>query len=273
MNILITGYKGFIGRNLFAYLQTKGHTVEGYDYIENSFPDPSKYDWIIHLGAISKTTETNVNKIMKQNYDFSMRLLQLCDTMGTNFQYASSASVYGTTGNFNEEGPVYPMNAYAWSKYFFDRFVESVDKDGFQILVQGFRYFNVYGPHEEDKKDQASPITKFTKQAKENKVIKIFENSENYMRDFVCVSDICKVHEQMLTTDTSGIFNVGTGKSTSFLRIAKIIAEKYNAKLETIPMPANLSKQYKSYTCADLTKLNKHIDINWKTVKEFIDDQ
>ena len=76
MNILITGYKGFIGRNLFAYLQTKGHTVEGYDYIENSFPDPSKYDWIIHLGAISKTTETNVNKIMKQNYDFSMRLLK-----------------------------------------------------------------------------------------------------------------------------------------------------------------------------------------------------
>ena len=131
----------------------------------------------------------------------------------------------------------------------------------------------MYGPHEEDKKDQASPITKFTKQAKENKVIKIFENSENYMRDFVCVSDICKVHEQMLTTDTSGIFNVGTGKSTSFLRIAKIIAEKYNAKLETIPMPANLSKQYQTYTCADLTKLNKHIDINWKTVKEFIDDQ
>jgi len=106
MNILITGYKGFIGRNLFAHLQTKGHTVEGYDYIENSFPDPSKYDWIIHLGAISTTTETDVNKIMKQNYDFSMRLLQLCDSMGTNFQYASSASVYGTTGNFNEEGPV-----------------------------------------------------------------------------------------------------------------------------------------------------------------------
>ena len=69
------------------------------------------------------------------------------------------------------------------------------------------------------------------------------------------------------------ILTICVEDTTSFLRIAKIIAEKYNAKLETIPMPTNLSKQYQTYTCADLTKLNKHIDINWKTVKEFIDYQ
>jgi len=271
MNILITGHNGFIGKNLSKHLESKGHTVKGYSYVENFVPDPSKYDWVIHLGAIATTTETNVKKILTQNYDFSMRLLQLCDTMGTNFQYASSASVYGGQSTFTEDGPVSPMNPYAWSKYLFDRFIESVDQ--FDVLVQGFRYFNVYGSDEEHKKDQASPITKFTKQAKEDKVIKIFENSENYLRDFVCVDDVCTVHEQMLKKDVSGIFNVGTGKTTSFLRIAGIIAKKYNAKIETIPMPLNLSNQYQSYTCADLTKLNKHIDINWKTVKEFVNDQ
>ena len=44
--------------------------------------------------------------------------------------------------------------------------------------VQGFRYFNVYGEGEEHKGDQASPISKFTKQARENDIIKIFEDSE-----------------------------------------------------------------------------------------------
>ena len=46
-------------------------------------------DWVIHLGAISSTTERNVDKILKHNLEYSMKLLEMCDTMGTNFQYAS----------------------------------------------------------------------------------------------------------------------------------------------------------------------------------------
>ena len=79
-----------------------------------------------------------------------------------------------------------------------------------QIIVQGFRYFNVYGPNENHKGNQASPIHKFTEQAKTGK-IKLFENSENYKRDFVCVSDICEVHEKMLDINEKGVYNIGTG--------------------------------------------------------------
>lgn len=271
MKILVTGYKGFIGKNLSSYLTTKGHDVEGYDYIENVLPNPEGFDWVIHLGAISSTTERNVEKVLTHNLDFSMRLLQLCDHYGVNFQYASSASVYGNQKTFDEDGELQPQSPYAWSKFLFDRFVSQASIQDFKCLVQGFRYFNVYGDHEEHKKDQQSPISKFREQALSTGKIQLFENSKQYQRDFICVEDICKVHELMLTQDTSGIWNLGTGSTTSFEEIGQLVSKKYNSKIEYITMPDNLKGQYQEYTCANMDKLNSIVDIKFKTVKEYLD--
>jgi ADP-L-glycero-D-manno-heptose 6-epimerase len=267
MKILITGHKGFIGQNLLKHLTHKGHTVEGYDYIANVFPDVSKYDQVIHLGAISSTTETDVEKLMLMNYDFSTKLLQACEESGANFQYASSASVYGNTKNFKEDSAKSPQSAYAWSKFLFDRAVESKT---YKTTVQGFRYFNVYGAHEEHKGDQSSPVTKFIQQAKKIGIIKLFKNSENYQRDFVCVEDVCDVHEQMLTKNISGIFNVGTGMPVSFAAVAELIAKKYKADIQLIPMPDQLKTQYQSYTCSDNSLLNSCVTIKFKTIKDYL---
>ena len=269
MRILVTGYQGFIGQNMCGYLSQQGHEVEGWEYMENAVPDPSGYDWVIHLGAISSTTCTDVEQILSQNYENSMRLLQACDTMGTNFQYASSASVYGTTTHFTEDGPLLPQSPYAWSKYLFDRFVNQ-HKEEFNIVVQGFRYFNVYGPGEEEKGSQASPYTKFTKQAKEDSIIEVFENSTDYKRDFVCVEDVCQVHEKMLAVDVSDIYNVGTGNPVSFETVARTIATKHGADIKYIPMPDNLKTQYQKFTSADLTKLNSVCYHNWISIEDYI---
>ena len=269
MKILVTGYKGFIGQNLSQYLISKGHEVEGWEFMENAVPDPSAYDWVIHLGAISDTTCTDVEQIMANNFESSMRLLQACDTMGTNFQYASSASVYGPTTHFTEDGPLLPQSPYAWSKYLFDRFVNQHIND-FNIIVQGFRYFNVYGPYEDHKGNQASPYTKFTTQATESKIINVFENSEDYKRDFVCVDDVCTLHKKILSIDKTGIWNIGTGSPESFEIVARTIAKRYGAEIKYIPMPDNLKGQYQKYTCADLTKLNSVIEHKWIDIKDYI---
>lgn len=273
MKILITGPEGFIAQNLITHLMSAGHEVEGYSYKENTLPDPEPYDWVIHLGAISSTTETDVEKVLKQNYEFTMNLIQVCDRFGVNLQLASSASVYGPgLDGFREDSKCLPKSPYAWSKYLIDRFLKEagIYNKEFNMLIQSFRYFNVYGPHEEHKGDQASPVHKFTKQAKENGVIKIFENSSNYERDFICVSDVCKVHEQMLHRDTSGIFNVGTGTTESFFYLAHSIARNYDAKVSVIPMPDSVKGQYQEYTCADLTNLNNHVKIDYIKVGDYI---
>jgi len=271
MRILVTGHKGFIGQNISKYLIQQGHEIEGWEWIPNTVPDPSSYDWVVHLGAITDTTCKDVEQIMEQNLEFSLRLLQVCDMTGTNFQYASSASVYGDLKTFNEEGPFYPMNPYAWSKYLFDRFVDQ-HIDGFTIKVQGFRFFNVYGNHEEHKGNMASVFHKFIKQARTTQNIQVFENSENYSRDFICVDDVCDIMSKFMDKDVMGVFNLGTGSATSFAEVAKYIARVYNSSIQEIPMPDNLKAQYQKFTQSNNNLLLSELgDYKFTSIYEWID--
>lgn len=255
MKILITGHRGFIGQNMIRALKDK-HTLTLFEW-GDPYPQVATHDWVIHLGANSSTTETDVELVMRQNYDFSRWLLDECFHYSINLQYSSSASVYGKSGNFKEDGPVNPLSPYAWSKYLFDRYVmKNAIKHADDFFIQGFRYFNVYGPHEDHKGDQASPYTKFKKQAIETGEIKVFENSERYLRDFIHVDEVVKIHAQFFSVRQSGVWNVGTGKTTSFLDVAKQVANETGARIRTIPMPEKLKGSYQEYTCADLESLN-----------------
>jgi ADP-L-glycero-D-manno-heptose 6-epimerase len=254
MKILVTGYRGFIGQNMINALT--GHDLACYEW-GDALPKVDRFNQVIHLGAISSTTERDIEKVMQQNFDFSCWLLNECEEASVNFQYSSSASVYGLNTDFREDAPKNPLSPYAWSKYLFDRHVESRK---WYTRVQGFRYFNVYGAHEDHKGNQASPYYQFTQQAKDNGVIKLFENSENYLRDFVPVEVVVDTHKQFFNVTESGIWNVGTGQAKSFQQVGEEVAAKFNARIEYIPMPAALVSQYQTYTQADLTKLNRTLN-------------
>jgi ADP-L-glycero-D-manno-heptose 6-epimerase len=252
MEILVTGHEGFIGSNMTKRLYDLGHIVDGYEW-GDSYPDLKKYEKVIHMGAISSTTETDVEKIMKQNYEFSVELLNKCDFWDIDFQFSSSASIYGLQSNFTEISPVDPRTPYAWSKYLFERYVTSKKWNN---RVQCFRYFNVYGEGEDHKGSQASPFHQFTKQAKELGEIRVFKNSETYRRDFISVEDVIDTQIKFLNKGVSGIFNIGTGKTLSFLDVATKIANQYNVDIVEIDMPEQLKHSYQVYTCADMTKTN-----------------
>jgi ADP-L-glycero-D-manno-heptose 6-epimerase len=254
MKILLTGHKGFIGSHALKRLESK-HEVTAYDWDDGDCPGVMDYDWVWHIGAISATTERDINRVLKQNYDFTLRLYSACRTFGVGFQFSSSASVYGLGTNFSEDAPPDPRTPYAWSKYLCERYI---DYRARAAPVQLFRYFNVYGPEgEEHKGSQASPHCQFTRQAQTTGEIRLFENSHLYKRDFIHVDKVLDVHEAMMDHPMAhGIFNVGTGETLSFQDIAEDIASKYHAKIVYIPMPDILKDSYQTYTCADMTKLN-----------------
>lgn len=251
MRILVTGHRGFIGQNIMASLLNDGHEVYGYEWNEQ-IPNIKSFDWVIHLGAISSTTETNVRKILDQNVVFTIELIEKCIEHNVNMQFASSASVYGQYNIFKEDVRPHPINHYARSKYLIEEYIRTRNAP---IIIQTFRYFNVYGHGEEHKGNQASPYTQFEKQAIENSVIKVFEGSENCKRDFIHVSKIVELHKKFFNIKESGVWNFGTGQTKSFLEVASEIAEKHNAAIEEIPFPSHLKEHYQYYTCADLTKL------------------
>src|ERR1700756_4910023 len=125
--ILVTGGAGFIGSNVVAALNEAGRT----DIVVNDtlgqgpkwrnlakrqiadfvFPAdlkkwlPSrKLDAVIHLGAISSTTETDGDAVIDTNFRFSLMLLDWCTAARVPFIYASSAATYGDgTAGFNDD--------------------------------------------------------------------------------------------------------------------------------------------------------------------------
>jgi len=258
MKLLITGSSGFIGKNLVNSLKSI-HEIQSYDILDNQYKRPkdlqiNQFDWVLHIGALSSTAETNIERVIDLNVSWSIELFEECLKYGVNFQWSSSASVYGRPSEtkFSEYLKPNPLNLYARSKFLLEEYIKNRNAD---IIWQGFRYFNVYGPGEEHKGKQASPYHQFKEQAETLGVIKLFENSQLYSRDFVHVSRVCDVHTQMLEYPKSGIWNIGSGIAKSFETVANEITEQYDARIEYIKMPSNLESHYQSYTCADISKL------------------
>lgn len=270
MRVLVTGYKGFIGQNLVQYIyDNTDWEVDQYEWGDTNLPSIMEQDWVIHLGAISSTTERDLDKVMRQNVDFTRQLFNACKTYGVNFQYSSSASLYGMGRDFKESVMPDPRTPYAWSKYLCE-YHHKQNQGG--NVVQGFRYFNVYGNYEEHKRGQGSPVSQFSQQA-QNGSIKLFHGSDNYLRDFIAVEDICRVHVEFIKrVKESGVWNIGTGRAVSFQHVADLISRKYNAPIEYVDMPEILKSSYQEYTCADLTKLEDSLGVQrWISLEEWLD--
>jgi ADP-L-glycero-D-manno-heptose 6-epimerase len=270
MKILITGHEGFIGRNMLAWCAAEeGWHVDGWEWDSKSFPDVHSYDWVIHLGAIADMTCTDVEAIMKQNYEFSQRLFNECNKHGVHLQYASSSSVYGDTRDFSEHANCYPQTPYAWSKYLFDRWVFQQKQS---VMVQGFRYFNVYGKWMHLRGNRANAIVKWRNQARKEGKITVWENAEHIKRDWTWVGDVCRLHIDFIkTVNGSGIWNCGAGLAHSFLDIAEEIAEQEGVEIEFVPVPTEELTRFRNKTCADLTLLKQTIGKRkWLNVFEFL---
>ena len=260
--IVITGSKGFIGQNFLKYLfeHSKEEIItvnekDAWDWIA-LFKDWDKVSLILHQGAISDTTETNIDKLHAMNVWYSIELFEKAIQYQIPVKFASSASVYG-----KQQGIINPLNYYAITKLQMDYYIQ--DHMTEFSSVQSFRYFNVYGDGEDHKGDQASPVHKFTKQLQETGALKLFKGSGNYWRDFVWVEDVV---ETVLNNDKpSGIYDLGTSDPVSFQTVGELVAEKYNGTIEYIPFPEHLKGKYQTHTRA-----KKEWDHKFTSVKEYL---
>jgi len=241
--IILTGHKGFIGRNFLDKFDdiVIGVDKELIEWLVTDFKEWHKVDLVIHQGAISSTIETDINKIHHYNVDLTLKLFAKCIEYGIPVKYASSASVYG-----NLQGVFNPLNYYAISKLQIDYWVQD-NIDQFS-LIQGFRYFNVYGNGEDEKGDQASPVSKFTRQIKETGKLNLFEGSDKFLRDFICVDDVVDI--VLNNRKGSGVYDLGTSNPVSFQHVAECVARKYNGEINYIPFPDHLVGKYQDYTRA-----------------------
>ena len=279
--IYVTGGAGFIGSNLVKkisklqldnvvvvdqqgkLIQQKPNLdshvsgfIEYHDFIQN-LNILEKDDVIFHQGACTDTMNYNSIEMMYKNFEYSKILFDYCSRNNVRLIYASSAAVYGLGRNGFSESVTCenPINIYAKSKLLFDNYVRCFD---ISPQIVGLRYFNVYGPGEQNKDKMASTIYQFFNQIKDEKIVKPFEGSDKFLRDFIYIDDIINVnlffyHRPSL----SGIFNCGTGNPQSFMEIVEELKKYYEFDIIEKEMPEGLTEKYQKYTKADLTKLKE----------------
>jgi ADP-L-glycero-D-manno-heptose 6-epimerase len=302
--LVVTGGAGFVGSNLIEALNQSGRdqillvddltdaskianladlAISDYADKDEFLIDierhgmPESVKGVFHQGACSDTMATDGHDVMSTNYVYSKKLFLACARAGVSFIYASSASVYGRDGPFGESGEgEQPLNAYAYSKFLFDRHV-SAERARISNQVVGLRYFNVYGPREDHKSRMASVVWHIVAQYHEGGAVRLFEGSGGYgpgeqRRDFVYVQDVARVNLFFLDNPSiSGIFNVGTGASRSFNEVALVainacrnvdgdaplgLSDAQSQKvLNYFPMPQALAGKYQNFTEATINQL------------------
>lgn len=309
MRIVVTGAAGFIGSNIVQSLNDRGYTdiiavdnltkgekfknlsaLKISDYIDKkdfygrfAQKQLGQVEAVFHEGACSDTMEHNGQYMMENNYHMSKELLLACQAQGTRLLYASSAATYGGSNSFVED-PIneQPLNVYGYSKLLFDQIVRNhcgAQWSNQTAQVAGFRYFNVYGPHEQHKGRMASVAYHQHFQFLESGTVKLFGPYGGYasgeqMRDFIWIKDLVAVKLWFFDhPDKSGIFNLGSGHAQPFNDVALSVVNAHkrhqskdaltlneavqSGHIQYIDFPQALVGKYQCFTQADLTQLRK----------------
>lgn len=296
---VVTGGAGFIGSNVAAALterypdarvvicdifgdQEKWRNIAKHPADEIISPpelfywleaNAAEMDAVIHMGAISSTTERNGDLMAEVNFALPKLLRAWCVDHEKRFIYASSGSTYGGGEHgFEDDASVEylnklkPLNTYAWSKCAFDYFIaRSVERGEAQPKQSvGLKFFNVYGPNEYHKEEQSSVLYRIFPHARAGRPVHLFKSYNpkyadgGQLRDFIYVKDCVAVILWLLENpDVSGLFNVGTGKARSFADMAAALFTAVGKPLQIHydEMPNELRDKYQYFTEAKMDRL------------------
>ena len=260
------------------------------DDLEKYLNDKKNVSAVIHMGAISATTESNFNRLLQSIIRFSQALWHWCAENKVPFIYASSAATYGNGSvgygdNESELDKLSPLNAYGYSKHFFDRWVQLELSKNQPTPPQwcGLKFFNVYGPNEYHKGRMASVVFHAFNQFKETNQIKLFKSEHpSYadgmqVRDFIYVKDAVKIIIFFLNNNNfSGLYNAGTGNAETFKALAEALLINTKGQpddIKYIEMPNDLKGKYQYYTQATMNKINSiGFNDNFMNLKEGVTD-
>ena len=297
--ILITGGAGFIGSNLAFYFQEnfpkskiiifdcfrneevfsngnlksfghyknlinfKGEIICGDINNKNDLEllNSYQFDYIFHQAAISDTRVIDQKIIMKTNVNSFYDLLAIAKKDDAVMIYASSAATYGNLPSPQTVGKESPENAYGYSKYVMDLVAKNYSIKNPEMIISGLRYFNVYGGREFLKGKTASMVIQIAHQILDGKPPRLFEGSNNILRDFIYIEDVIQANIKACEPKNNGTYNVGTSISRSFQDIADILQKELGTSLATEYFP-NPYNDYQMKTQADISSTRENLNFN-----------
>lgn len=292
--LLVTGAAGFIGARFVESCNARGTPVVSVDrdrhfetrgelhgldfgrvvdrdalfaWLGEARPEVAA---VVHLGACSSTTETDVDYLERVNVEYSKQLWRWCTERRVPMVYASSAATYGggELGFEDDESrmaKLSPRNPYGRSKLDFDLWVLEQEREGRTPPAwSGFKFFNVFGFGERHKGAQASVVVHAFDQIAGTGKVRLFRSHRpdvpdgHQRRDFVFVEDVVDVlHFALAAPVPRGIFNLGTGRARTFLDLARAVFAALGRpeRIEWVPTPEALREGYQYFTEATMDRL------------------
>jgi ADP-L-glycero-D-manno-heptose 6-epimerase len=297
--VFVTGGAGFIGSNIVAKLaedrdldvvvcdrlggvelgkwrNIAKHPIgdfvqpeDMFDWLEKRWRD---VEMVIHMGAISSTTEPDADKIIQTNFGLSRDLFRWCSDRQRRLIYASSAATYGDGAqgfadrdDLDSLIALRPLNAYGWSKALFDIFaVRQAARDYAPPQWVGLKFFNVYGPNEAHKGPMQSVAAQIWPKAAKGETVSLFKSHrEGYAdggqrRDFVYVRDAAEIVAWLVAHESvNGVYNLGSGAARSFKDLAEAVfrAAGQPANITYVDTPPAIREHYQYFTQAEMGRL------------------
>ena len=122
-----------------------------------------------------------------------------------------------------ESKPLVPTSVYAITKRDHEELFMVIGR-AYGVPTVALRYFNTYGPGQALGNPYTGVAAIFSSRLLNGHAPTVFEDGLQ-TRDFVHVSDVVRANLLALeAADVSGIFNVGTGRATSVLRVGEVLA-------------------------------------------------
>ncbi|MCK4318951.1 NAD-dependent epimerase/dehydratase family protein [Candidatus Micrarchaeota archaeon] len=255
MRVLVTGGAGFIGSSLVKELLKKNEVVV-LDDLSNGKREniPKKIEFIkgsiTNRGIVEKAVEgceyifheaaqISVEESIKhprKTWDVNIRgtriVLDSALRGGVKkVVLASSAAVYGNNQNIplKESEEIKPISFYGETKKMNELDAGKYYEQGLRTTC--LRYFNVYGPGQDEDSPYSGVISKFIGSTLKGKRPVVYGDGEQ-TRDFVFVKDVVKANLLAMERGDGKIYNIGTGKGISVNELVKVIDKVTGKKIK-----------------------------------------
>ncbi|MEJ5292004.1 MAG: SDR family oxidoreductase [Candidatus Methanosuratincola sp.] len=284
--VVVTGGAGFIGSNLSAEL-CNGNEVTIVDDFSTGKESNIKdlvgagsaslrrgsvtdleamkaafrgADYVFHLAAITSVPRSVSEPIKTNDVGVTGTLTVLVAARDCGVEkvvFASSSSVYGETATLpkREEMECRPMSPYAVTKLAGEHYCR-VFNELYGLKTVALRYFNVYGPMQDPRSEYAAVVPKFIDCALKGEAFPIYGDGLQ-SRDFIFVKDVVRANLMAAESKATGVYNIGGGRGTTVIDLAKTISEVLGSEMRAIHLPPRPGDVRDSW--ADISKARRDL--------------
>lgn len=219
----VYGGTGFIGSR-YASLYSEETTV-----IERSAVEPATNEVLYFISTVDNyNVFTNPHLDIDTNLTHLVKVLESCrERQDVTFNFVSSWFVYGRTNEMpvNEESECNPRGFYSITKRAAEQLLVSYCET-FQLKYRILRLCNVYGPGDKKSSKKKNAMQHIVNEIVAGRDVNLYNDGEN-VRDFMHVDDVCRAIRTVCNSSLiNEIVNIGTGKPTKILEVAKYAKEK-----------------------------------------------